>query len=77
MEMVTLTPAERKLLAELALGFTNAYIGKRLCYTLASVDQLTTRLYDKLEIPLEERFNRRAFAIRMFYRGEYTNDAET
>ncbi len=79
MEMVTLTPAERKLLAELALGFTNTCIGDRLCYTTASVDQMTTRLYDKLQIPIDDKLNRRAFAIRMFYKGEYNSgdDAET
>ncbi len=73
--MVTLTPAERKLLAELALGFTNVYIAERLSYTKMSVDQLTTRLYDKLEIPVEDRLNRRSMAIRIFYKGEYNAEA--
>ena len=77
MEVVTLTPSERKLLAELALGFTNVYIAERLSYTKMSVDQLTTRLYDKLEIPVEDQLNRRSVAIKIFYKGEYTSSAET
>ena len=73
--MVTLTLTERKLLAELALGFSNVYIDERLSYTIESVDTLAKRLYDKLEIPVEDRLNRRAFAIRIFYKGEYDAEA--
>jgi len=73
--MVTLTPMEHKLLAELSLGFSNMAIAERLSYTLASVDNAATRLYDKLEIPIEDKFNRRAFAIKMFYKGEYNGIA--
>ncbi len=71
--MVNLTPAEHKLLAELALGFSNSYIAKRLTYTKESVDTNAKRLYDKLGIPIMDSVNRRAFAIRIFYKGEYTS----
>ena len=74
--MVTLTKVERKLLAELALGFSNTYIAERLSYTKESVDTSAKRLYDKLDIPIVDSVNRRAFAIRIFYKGEYTSDAE-
>ena len=78
MEMVNLTSVERKLLAELALGFSNTHIAERLSYTKESVDTSAKRLYDKLDIPIIDSVNRRAFAIRIFYRGEYISgdDAE-
>lgn len=74
--MVVLTPSERKLLGELALGFTNVHIAERLSYTKDSVDVLTTRLYDKLEIVKDDSLNRRSVAIKIFYKGEYTSGAE-
>lgn len=75
--MVTLTPAEHKLLAELSLGFSNSHIAERLSYTIESVDTASSRLYDKLQIPLEDKFNRRAYAVKMFYKGEYSGITES
>jgi len=71
--MVTFTSSEYKLLVELSEGYSNSAIARRLSYTKGSVDAMTTRLYDKLDIPVSSDIIRRIVAINIF-KGEYSGN---
>ena len=68
--MVILTEIEERLLTELSQGYTNIAIAEKLNYTKNTVDAMTTRLYDKLEIPINDIIIRRVVAINIFYWGD-------
>lgn len=68
--LMTLTPREREVLAELATGATNAVIAERLIVSPNAIEKHSNAIFAKLGLTASGAVNRRVAAVLMFLSGE-------
>jgi DNA-binding NarL/FixJ family response regulator len=61
-----LTPREREVLGELATGFSNRTVAKRLVLSQRAVEKHINAIFAKLELSVDDAVDRRVKAVLMF-----------
>lgn len=61
-----LTPREREVLGELATGFSNRTVAKRLVLTQRAVEKHINSIFSKLELTVDDSVDRRVKAVLLF-----------